>query len=230
MATGAQVAEHLADVMDVLPATVFRFCRMLREAGGDLWPEGGKGGGRAGAHVDRKHLTNLAIALAVNDPLHAAEWIPLYRGLLSYRPQAHKMREDSGVAAGVLAANDLFNGMRCLGDELDRLLDVLPNGGVARELENAGLYIEFCLERRIPRAYVGHHVFDPPDDLTKPVIRWIYGRPDNSKSNFLSPRLITRTAAFPVSLFTVMAEQWSDTQRHHARIARRAKRAALVEE
>jgi hypothetical protein len=224
--------QRIAGATDALSATVFRTARTLREAGKDLWPEAGKGGGRAAAHVERKHLTNLAIALAVHEPLLAVKFIPVYRGLIPDKPEQHATTQDSGQVASLLATNDLFNGKRRLGDELDRLLDVLAKGRIAEELENAGLYFEFYIEQRVPRAVVGFHVFDPPDDLTKPEVRWLYRRPHMSSDREFdpdfrfAPRLfITRTALIPVSLFVVMSDLWLDTQRHRAR---RTKRAAVL--
>jgi len=242
LVTGKAAAERIAGATEALSATVFRTARTLREAGNDLWPEAGKGGGRAAAHVERRHLTNLAIALAVNEPLLAVKFIPVYRSLVPDKPERHATTQDSGQVASLLATNGLFNGKRRLGDELDRLLDVLAKGRIAEELENAGLYFEFYIEQRVPRAVVGFHVFDPLDveDLTKPEIRWLYRRPHMSSNrveydpnfSFLPPLLITRTALIPVSLFVVMSELWLETQRHHAKTtARRSRRpAVLIEE
>jgi hypothetical protein len=239
MATGAEATARIAQVTGALSANVFRTARTLREAGKDLWPAAGKGGGRAAAHVERRHLTNLAIALAVSEPLLAVKFIPVYRSLRADKPERHALTRDSGQAASLLATNDLFNGKRRLGDELDRLLDVLPKGRVSDELECAGLYFEFFIEQRVPRVVVGHHVFDAHDDLTKPEIRWLYRRADASPDrafdpqfNFLPRLLITRTALIPVSLFTIMAELWVDTQQHHAITATRRPRrpAVLVKE
>ena len=237
MATGAAATARIAQATEALSAKVFRAARTLREAGKDLWPEAGKGGGRVAAHVERRHLTNLAIALAVDEPLLAVKFIPVYRDLVADKPDQHALNQESGQAASVLAMNDLFNGKRRLGHELERLLDVLPKGGVADALENAGLYFDFFIEQRVPRVVVGFHVFDPPDDLTKPEIRWLYRRanlsPDRAFDpdfNFLPRMIITRTALLPVSLFTLMAELWVDTQQHHARITARRTTAALIKE
>jgi hypothetical protein len=236
LATGAAATKRIAQATEALSATVFRTARTLREVGKDLWPEAGKGGGRVAAHVEPRHLTNLAIALAVNEPLLAVKVIPVYRDLVADKPDQHALNQDSGQAASVLATNNLFNGKRRFGHELERLLDVLSKGGVADTLESAGLYLDFFIEQRVPRVVVGFHVFDPPDDLTKPEIRWLYrrahlspGRAFDPDFNFLPPLLISRTALIPVSLFTLMAELWVDTQQHHARTTAR-RTAVLIKE
>jgi hypothetical protein len=236
MATGAAATTRIAEATGALAANVFRTARTLREAGKDLWPEAGRGGGRVAAHVERRHLTNLAIALAVNEPLLAVKFIPVYRKLRADKPQQHALNPDSGQAASLLAVNDLFTGKRRLGDELDRLLGTLLDGRIADVLESAGLYFEFFIEQRIPRVIVGHHVFDAPDDLQKPTIRWVYRRsnapPDRAFDpdfNFLPPLLITRTALIPVSLFTIMAKLGADTEQHRASRSSRPSRA-LIEE
>jgi hypothetical protein len=235
VATGALATKTVADATNLLPATVFRIARVLREADPKLWPEAAKGGGRGAAHVEPRHLVNLAIALAVNDPLLAVKAIPVYRSLVPDKPAQHALSSDSGQAASVLAANGLFNGKRRLGDELDRLLEMLPNGGIADALENAGLYFEFFIEQRVPRVVVGHHVFDPPDDLTKPMVQWLYRRPHTPSDrafdptfNFLPPLLITRTALLPVSLFAIMANLGFGAQQNQARTARRTRPAAMM--
>lgn len=83
MATGAESIQAIAYVTGIAPATVHRAARNLREADADLWPKAGKGGGKAAAHVEPRHLVNLVLALAVADPLHtAAQMVVKYRDLV----------------------------------------------------------------------------------------------------------------------------------------------------
>jgi hypothetical protein len=242
VATGVQAAERIAAATGLLPSSVFRTARTLREAGKGLWPEAAKGGGKGAAHVERRHLINLAIALAVNDPLAAVKAIPAYRGLIPHRPEKHAPDpEHAGQAASLLMTNDMFNGRRAIGAELDRLLDLLTQGDTAGTLENAGLHIEFFIELRVPRVCVRYHAFDLEDDLATHTTELLYRKPNTPPGvsreldpywNFLPPRLITRTALIPVSLFTVMADLWADTKRHHAETTARQTRrpTVLIEE
>jgi hypothetical protein len=241
MATGAQAVERIAQATDLLPATVFRFARTLREADKTLWPEAAKGGGKGAAHVEPPHLVNLAIALAVNDPRDAVRAIPVYRRLMPDKPEQHILDDrDVGIAASLLRTNDAFNGKRALGAELDRLLALLLEGDTAVVLGSAGLHVEFYIEHRVPRARVRFHAFDLEDDLRHHLADLLYRRPKTPQGlsraldpyfNFLPPRLITRTALLPVSLFAVLAELWADTKQHHANSARRqGRRPALIKE
>jgi hypothetical protein len=69
MATGADAITAIADATGLLPATVGRAARALREAGGDLWPQSMPGGGRNARHVQPHHLVNLTLALMGADPI-----------------------------------------------------------------------------------------------------------------------------------------------------------------
>jgi hypothetical protein len=240
LATGAQAVERVAQATDLLPSTVFRFARTLREANKTLWPEAAKGGGKGAAHVEPRHLVNLAIALAVNDPRHAVKAIPVYRRLMPDKPDQHTLDDrDVGIAASLLRANDMFNGKRALGVELDRLLALLVKGATADVLETAGLHIEFYIEQRVPRARVRFHAFDLEDDQRHHLADLLYRRPKMPPGlsraldpyfNFLPPGLITRTALLPVSLFTVLAELWADNPDASRKNHRSPDQAALIEE
>lgn len=242
MATGAEASEHIAPAVGHLPATVFRVTRILREADKRLWPEAGKGGGKAAAHVGTRHLVNLAIALAVNDPLLAVRMIPAYWALVAHKPDQHSSvaQEDRGVVWSLLNTNGLFNGKDPLGTELERLIEMLSSGDSARDLEHAGAYVEFFFDR-LPRAVFGYHVFDGENDMNAPEIKLRYRKPNISPSqsreldlyrDLLPQRMIPRTAVIFVSVFSAMGELWADTkQRHAITRARQLRRsAALVRE
>ena len=72
MATGEQAIAAVATQTGMDYAHVQRVARVLREAGGDLWPQSGKGGGKRARHVQPHHLGNLLIALAVAEPITKA--------------------------------------------------------------------------------------------------------------------------------------------------------------
>jgi hypothetical protein len=68
MATGEQAIAAIAMVTGYDRAYVARSARILREAGDDLWPQSGRGGGKSAQHVRPSHLTNILISLAVAEP------------------------------------------------------------------------------------------------------------------------------------------------------------------
>jgi hypothetical protein len=244
VATGAEATERIAEATGLLPSTVFRTARLLREADKGLWPEAAKGGGRGAAHVEPRHLVNLAVALAVlQDPdIVAAKVIRAYRALVAHRRDQHVLVEDDvGQAASLLMTNDMFNGSRALGAELERLIELLTKGDSARVLESASLYIEFFVELRVPRVGIGYYQFDLPDDTRSHTVKLLYRKPSIPPSisgqldpyrDFLPRRLITRTALLPAVLFTAMAELWAHTKQHHAITAVRPFRrpAVLIKE
>jgi hypothetical protein len=241
VATGAEATEYIAKAAELLPAYVFRTARILREADKGLWPEAGKGGGKAAVHVRPRHLVNLAIAIAINDPLNAVKAIPAYRALLPHRSNQLDAvaPQDRGVVWSLLKANGLFNGRDSLGVELERLVGWLTKGDSARDLKSAGGYTEFFFDR-LPRASFVYRTWDAEDDLEAPVVRLLYRRPNippdlsrdlNPYWNFPFPRLITRMAVIPVSVFSAMADLWADTKQHHiATTSPRASRAAALTE
>jgi hypothetical protein len=240
MATGAQAIERVAEAVGLGPSTVFRCARTLREADKGLWPEAGKGGGKAGAHVGPRHLVNLAIAVAIDDPLLAVKAIRLYRGLVPHRPDQHTAVPSSyrGMAWSLLTTNGVFNGTDTLGAELERLVELLTKGDCARDLENAGAYTEFFFDS-LPRARFVYRTFDGENDLEAPKIALLYRKPGISPGlsrdldiyrDFLPQRSIPRTATIFASVFTALAELWAHTKHHHA-TARRARRpTALIQE
>lgn len=87
MATGRDATAAVAAATGLLPATVFRAARTLREAGGDLWPMAGKGGGKAAAPVQPRHMTNLALALTTSPITDAPAAVRWMRGLLPHHIQ-----------------------------------------------------------------------------------------------------------------------------------------------
>jgi hypothetical protein len=237
LATGAEAIERISGAADLLPANVFRTARILREAGKGLWPEAAKGGGRGAAHVRPRHLVNLAIAIAVNDPAAAVKVIPAYRALIPHRRDQHTLDEkDIGLVANLLKIHGMFNGQRDFSAELEQLIELLTQGQIANELEHAGAYTEFFFDR-LPRANFVYRTFDAEDDTDVPTIKLLYRRPNLPPDlpreldpywNFPYPRLITRTAIIPVSVFSAMAELWADTKQHLAiATGRRATRPAM---
>jgi hypothetical protein len=233
VATGAHAVDWISKATGILPATVFRTARALREADPTLWPKAAKGGGRGAAHLERRHLVNLALALAVADPINAAPKVVAgYRALVRHRPQHVMQPEHTGRAARLLTG--VFGGADDLGGDLERLVELLADGAyhaindqlVTDILREAGLCVELVVDPRVPRARVTFHGFDLPDDLATHTETLLY-RPRNTPRGlsknldpawtFLPPATdasIIRTAILPVSLFIVLAALWDTTRRY----------------
>jgi hypothetical protein len=76
MAASGQVIERMAKATGLLPSTIDRTLRPLREAG--LVPMGEKGRGQAKGHYEPVHLANLFIALAGHQPSDAADTVKIF--------------------------------------------------------------------------------------------------------------------------------------------------------
>ena len=157
MATGAHAVDWISKATGILPATVFRTARALREADPTLWPQAAKGGGRGAAHLEPRHLVNLALALAVADPIAAAPKVVAgYRALIRHRPQHVVRPEHTGRAARLLTG--VFGGADNLGGDLERLVELLADGvyrAINDQLETdilreAGLCVELVVDPRVP--------------------------------------------------------------------------------
>ena len=118
MATGAHAVDRVAEATGLSPSTVFRAARAMREADPGLWPEAEKGGGRGAAHLEPRHLVNLALALAVAEPLTAAPQAVMGHRVSAPRELPFRQSERMGRAARLLAAAAVFSGKGGLGDDL----------------------------------------------------------------------------------------------------------------
>jgi hypothetical protein len=72
MATTAEAIEAIAAGTGIPHVTVDRAAFILRTADSDLWPTGGRGGGKKAARPKASHLNNLGLAIFVADPLNEA--------------------------------------------------------------------------------------------------------------------------------------------------------------
>ena len=95
MATAAQAIESVAEITGLLPATVFRAARFMREADPTLWPMGEKGRGRA-AQVSNTHLVNLALVLAFDEAATASpNTAPMLRSMRPWLDSSWKWQATS---------------------------------------------------------------------------------------------------------------------------------------
>lgn len=224
MATGQQAIERVAEVVGDRPTTLFRAAKAMREASqGSLWPQSSRGGGKGAIHIEPYHLVNLVLAVSacvrVTD---APKFVPFYRALIPNKPEEHVLPEgDEGSAANLLRIADVFSGQQSLGTALDRLVDLLTKDEAPPTLEDAGLYIELCINR-LPHAYVSFRTFDGEQDHEAPLTKWLYTRANTPggqpywNTSLLPSRLIERTALIPCKVFSLLAPLWIDTQDHIA--------------
>ncbi len=171
MATASEAIERVAEAMDLLPTTVFRAARALREADSNLWPQGSQGRGRA-AHVKPAHLVNILLALSGAGPMTTApEIVRIYRGMTFPDNQrlsntgrtAHIFFLHGSMSAEpinmVVSGKGILGSDRGLGGDLENLIQLFAglNGAVAREvLRDSELTIEL-VTGRFPRALIGYY-------------------------------------------------------------------------
>src|SRR4051812_28930017 len=72
MVTASQAVDRISKFSGIIPATVSRTARALREADTKLWPQGAAGIGM-GAQVEAQHLANLIIGLVAADSIATSE-------------------------------------------------------------------------------------------------------------------------------------------------------------
>jgi hypothetical protein len=155
----------------------------MREADQTLWPVADRGGGKGAAHIESHHLVNLALALAVADPIAAApDVVAVYRALISHQP-----RKLAGVWVG--AAD--------LGGWLEELLELLadPDNGAAGVLLARGFHLDLIRDLRMPRA----NIVTGGEKLT-------FAPPMQSVLSPAHASPIVLTATLPLSLFTALAD------------------------
>lgn len=123
MATASQAIEQVAKATGILPATVFRAARSLREADTGMWPQGTQGRGKA-AHVESRHLVNLILALGVADPITTSpQLVPEWR----FMPA----RDSIGWMVGANRPQDTMLRGCCFGEvsvALDKYRDIITPG------------------------------------------------------------------------------------------------------
>jgi hypothetical protein len=242
MATGAQAVERIAQATGILPATVFRAAKILREYDSVLWPEAGKGGGKAAAHVEPSHLVNLVLALAVADPITKAPTIVkdfrnTWRlGFLHLPQDAQTAFAAWGLLTEDKATLGLGGGYLLLGNALEGMVDLLasPEGAGANRdaLFRTGIEVQL-----FTGGSLGQNAFIADGD-NRGVLPFCSAQQGVLSDLMPHNRLIAlharleapleRRVKLPLMLFKVMAELWGDTKTYRDTIAiyRRGKRTA----
>lgn len=226
MATGADAITAIADATGLLPATVGRAARALREAGGDLWPQSMPGGGRNANHVQPHHLVNLTLALMGADPLtDAPEAVSSLRQLRRY-PAHPEMRifilplspdysliEALAEQSAMLA--ETLEGLTTLGSAMDAMVQQLSycaNSGRAIVDDSVAIDLRTDAEKTPSASIIWR------DHPTACQVRTYASRQQTiaGKRAYLVHRLfhggnLDRTATVRGGLIAVLVDLWRDT-------------------
>jgi hypothetical protein len=163
MATGAVAAHAIAEALDLLPSTVQRAARILREADRAFWPESGKGGGRRAAHVHASHLINLVLAISTADPItQAPTLVPFWRSFVPRVPPS-PLASDFELDE---PSNPLPDCIRCwfrsinasLPEDPSAPVPILPGATLGEALDNLLRWIGSPAGRAV-RSFFDGHIF-----------------------------------------------------------------------
>jgi hypothetical protein len=214
----------------MLPSTVFRAARALREADATLWPEAAKGGGRGAAHVEPQHLVNLAIAVAASDYITRAPQVVVgYRGLI-WNTAPRIPPQLTGQATSLLQTQGLLRRDITAGKHVEGIVRLLADGGedVSRALLAVGYRVDLDLNPRVPRMVIGYTETDLPDDAAPHEPKFVFrprqtpvglSRKSDPAWNFLGgqDQFILKSATLLTPLFVMLADLWNDTRQHQKR-------------
>ena len=220
MATASRSIARIAEVTGILPATVFRAARFLREADGGLWPQGSQGRGRE-AHVEPHHLVNLILALGIADPITTAPF-----AVTSYRALPHFMLQITDEMADGLSQKSRLpvrQGMlepllhmfgTTLGDRLDGLISTLQasQNRMVRDLFRASIFNLKLTAAFVPQASISLTRCIETGKRTEADIYQAAQAVDDMEV----AGEIKRDVTVPFAVFDAMIDLWSDTQLHHA--------------
>lgn len=206
-----------------MPATVRRAARALREADVSLWPEGSAGRGKA-AEVNPHHLVNLAIAIAVADPITSApDAVRKYRQFEPCYSRTYAV--DLSMLTGEPLPPTTSRGINDDSDDLDRRANWFdgPTFGDAMErfihmladpihpetpeaLEMCGIYVGLSVSA-LPSA----RVYGVTERNTTAACDYYFPKGVNRLLPPASSGMIIREAVLPFRLFKALAELWADT-------------------
>ncbi|WP_158927050.1 hypothetical protein [Acidisphaera sp. S103] len=198
MATTAQAIERFALVTGIPEPHVGRVARILQLAKGadmkslDLWPTGKQGGGKSAVHIQPSHVVNLAIALAVADPITIGPGRVLaFRDLVLQPPE------------GTSAFGDMFDG----------LIDLFarPEGRKARlTMHRYGAGVLLYPTQRPLAVFEHHH-----DDKQTFYLNFA-ARPEDPLTPALHMRVrvmgITRIGSININIIEMMSDLWADSR------------------
>ena len=231
MATATEAIERIADDTGIPTGSVDRVARVLKQSRPNLWPRSGQGGGSKAAHVEPSHLVNLALGLAVADPITTAPQIVSgYRELtlwdaLYMRPECledpitEALFHQTGcpiTPEGWVLVDGVLSGT--LGSACERLIELLASPAekpLRDRLRIYGLQLELIVDRT-PSASIVYRTIGGEEMHFSYLLRQI-GLP--LSNNFLPPPPVAplkRQVTIPFALFEALADLWADTLAHHA--------------
>ena len=221
MATASRAIDQVAKTTRILPATVFRAARALREADVNLWPQGTQGRGKE-AHVEPGHLVNLMLALAVADPITTApRLVADYRDLIDR--VGHYVKVVSGTVhteaerlghTGLLLSDILVAGGN-LGTALERVIDLLAKNKASQHyFTEAYFKLEFTLDPLRASCMIRYYANDVDPEVSERSREFLYLSRQASPS---TPQLpILRKVVIDATLFSSLADLWADTLQHRS--------------
>lgn len=208
MATASEAISRIAEATGILPATVFRAARYLREHDTALWPQGAQGRGRE-AHVDPSHLTNVVLALVAADPLTTAPEVVARLRELVPSPTGTPAFGCEGL---VSAEGEQFLPGATLGDALNLVIAAVatPEGH-----EHAPLTVTiYRIEETLMCAVLSMPI-DRTDQSKEGVFCYYNQRRYYAAGNLSAP--LNRQVSFDTRLIRVLADLYADTLEHRAR-------------
>lgn len=221
MATGSTAVETIAKAAGILPATVERTARTLKEAKIDAWPLGRPGGGHSAPHVDPHHLVCLILALSGAQPSDAVATVAALFSLhLQQWDRAEEVEPETryrgaSVVHSVQKRNQLLQ-TNSLGADLVRMIAALGEGNTALAEELRAKQWTLILNPTRPVARQTWRDPAAPKVLeTKVYAPEQASLLDQLPSTGVEPRAqVSRETTIPFALIEVAAELWGDTLAH----------------
>jgi hypothetical protein len=222
MATTAEAIEAIAAGTGIPHVTVERAAFILRTADSDLWPTGGRGGGRKAARPKASHLNNLGLAIFVADPLNEAPDLVRRCRKLVLKPGRRMMfnmlSPDPDVwAQSEKQVSEILNRLapgQTLGDMMDNLVRNLRREDL-REFARENLK-EFTLWRyRFAGGTISANLRlrDWSLSFSEPVGGLLTLMEDDLKDPRIPAAAPLDSTTMPYKLFEIMADLASDTAR-----------------
>lgn len=238
MATTADAIERLAQVTGLLPATVGRVGRVLREHDANLWPQGAQGRGRQ-AQVESGHLVNLALGVAVANPItEAAKAVLAYRSL-SPLDAAHAAADDVGETTdllfgemqpsavdGYLVPKAAFSEKSTLGADLEYLINrCAQTENAAQILAASSFEVELIIDAEMPAAIVRYRETDlaftkmrePRQHIYEVPRQYLWSAKTDKRWSFLANEgtaPMVRKTILSAAMFAELAAICRDTLEH----------------
>jgi hypothetical protein len=230
MATTAEAIEAIAAGTGIPHVTVERAASILRTADSDLWPTGGRGGGKSAARPKASHLNNLGLAIFVADPLNEApdlvrrcrklvlnpERRLTAQGMLSLNPKDWGWDQSEKQVSEIL--NRLVPGQilgdMTLGDMMDNLVRNLRSEDL-REFARENLKDLTLLRYRFAGGTIGANLWlrDWSLSFSEPVGGLLTLMEDDWKDQRIPVAAPLDSTTMPYKLFEIMADLASDTAR-----------------